>query len=217
MRPTSARAVHLVVAVVALAALVLQLVLVVRGGRVLDETAVPPLSTRLVRFFSYFTVLSNLLVAVTSTLSATDPERDGERWRVAHTASMVGITITGLVHWFLLRPLLDLHGADALADKLLHVVVPLLAVVAWVVVGPRRRTSSRSVALSLLWPVAWTVYTLARGAVVDWYPYPFLDVGELGWGRVLVNMVGIAVLFALVGLALVGADRVLGRRSTRST
>lgn len=217
MRPTSARSVHLAVAVVAAAALVLQLVLVIQGGRVLDETAVPPIATRLVRFISYFTVLSNLLVAVTSGLLAGDPDRDGERWRVVHTASMVGITITGLVHWFLLRPLLDLHGADAVADKLLHVVVPALAVLAWLLVGPRGRTTPRTVALSLLWPVAWTVYTLARGAVVDWYPYPFLDVGELGWGRVLANMVGIAVLFALVGLAFVGVDRLLVRRSPRTT
>jgi hypothetical protein len=53
---------------------------------------------------------------------------------------------------------------------------------------------------------------MARGAIVDWYPCPFLDVDDLGWGRVLANVVGISVLFVLVGLAFAGADRLLGRR-----
>ena len=60
---------------------------------------------------------------------ARDPAYDGPRWRVLRTAAVTGITVTGLVHWFLLRPLLHLHGADLVADKLLHLVVPILAVV----------------------------------------------------------------------------------------
>ena len=63
-----ARALHLVVALVAVLAVLWQLVLVVQGAAVLDETTVPPLATRVVRFFCYFTVLSNLLVLVTSVL-----------------------------------------------------------------------------------------------------------------------------------------------------
>ena len=55
----------------------------------------------------------------------------------------------------------------------------------------------------------WVGYTLVRGSITGWWPYPFIDVDELGWGRVLVNVVGVAVLFGLVGLAFVGADRLL--------
>ena len=212
MKPTTARAVHAVVAAVAAVAVVWQLVLVWQGGRVLDETELPSLATRLVRFVSYFTILSNVLVLATSVVLARTPDRDGPWWRVLRTGTVVGITITGLVHWFLLRPILDLHGADAAVDKLLHVVVPLLAVAAWAAVGPRGRVGPREVGLSLSWPVAWTVYTLVRGVLVDWYPYPFLDLDELGWGRVVVNVVGIAVLFVVVGFAVIGADRLLRRR-----
>ena len=43
-------------------------------------------------------------------------------------AALVGITITAVVHFVLLRPLLDLDGLDLLADALLHRVVPVLAV-----------------------------------------------------------------------------------------
>ena len=66
MKPSRARAVHSVTAAVAIAALVLQTVLVVTGDSVLADTEVPPLLTRLGRLVSYFTIQSNLLVAVTA-------------------------------------------------------------------------------------------------------------------------------------------------------
>ena len=65
-----ARPWHTVTAVVTWAALALQLVLIIRGGVVLDETSPPALGTRLIRFISYFTILTNLLVAVTTTTLA---------------------------------------------------------------------------------------------------------------------------------------------------
>ena len=86
----------------------------------LDETDQPGLGIRLGRLISYFTVQSNVLVAVTSVQLARDPGRDGPTWRVVRLAAVVGITVTGVVHFLLLRPLLDLDGADYVADKLLH-------------------------------------------------------------------------------------------------
>jgi hypothetical protein len=133
---TAARAWHLVTAVVALVALLLQLVLVVNGDAILVDHDPPSLGERLVRFFAYFTIESNILVLVTTAWLARDPAYDGPRWRVVRIAAVSGITVTGLVHWFLLRPLLHLDGADLVADKLLHLVVPILAVVGWLVFRP---------------------------------------------------------------------------------
>src|SRR6188472_4268620 len=137
MTAPRARTVHLVTALVTTFALVLQTVLVVRGSSVLDETRVPPLGERLAHLVAYFTIQANLLVAVTSWQLVRDPARDGRWWRPVRLAAIVGITVTGLVHFTLLRPLLDLHGAGWAADKLLHMVVPLLAVVGWLLAGPR--------------------------------------------------------------------------------
>ena len=118
----------------------------------------------------------------------------------------------GVVHFFLLRPVLDLDGADLLADRLLHMVVPLLAVAGWLVAGPRGRVSRAALGPFLVLPLVWIGYTLARGAVVDWYPYPFIDVGEHGYAEVAFNSPGVAVLMlALFGLAVV-VDRRLARR-----
>jgi hypothetical protein len=199
----SARAWHASTAAVAVVALVLQLVLVVHGGRILDETEQPALGVRLVRFVAYFTVQSNLLVAVVTTQLARDPLRDGDLWRVVRVAAVVGITVTGVVHFFLLRPLLDLDGADWLADKLLHMVVPVLAVLGWALAGPRPRAEGRETRRALAWPVAWVVVVLVAGGLSGWYPYPFLDHREEhGTLGVAVSVVAITVFFLLL-LALV--------------
>jgi len=208
-----ARSWHLLTAVVTWAALLLQLVLVIRGGTVLDEVNPPALGTRLVRFISYFTILTNLLVAVTTTTLALRQDRFPTWWRVLRLNAIVGIAVTGLVHWFLLRPLLDLDGADYLADKLLHVVVPLLAIVGWVVFGPRGKAESGLLWLSLVYPLGWLAYTLVRGAVADWYPYPFLDVGEQGYPRSLLACAGVAVLLLVLTRGAMLLDRRLPTRS----
>ncbi len=200
MPPTRSSAVrwHAVTAAVAALAVVFQLVLVVQGGTVLDETDPPDLVTRVYRFASYFTIQSNLLVALTAAWLARDPTYDGQTFRVLRAAGLVGITITGVVHFLLLRPLLDLSGADWAADKLLHMVVPALAVAAWAVVGPRPRISpdARGVVLrAMLWPLGWLAWTLVVGGLSGWYPYPFLDHREDGAGAVAIASVGITLAF----------------------
>jgi uncharacterized membrane protein len=196
---STARAWHLLTALVAAVALVLQLVLVIQGGRVLEEAHPPSMTLRLLRFIAYFTIQSNILVLVTTAVLARDPAYDGPRWRVLRTAAMSGIIVTGLVHWFLLRPLLHLHGADLVADKLLHLAVPILAVIGWLLFGPRPRMSWARSLRATVWPLAWLVVILVQGGATDWYPYPFLDHREHGWDHVAVVCAGILVLwFALV-------------------
>ena len=208
---------HLVVGAVASFAVLFQLALVLGGGAVLDETDPPTRAEALGRFVLYFTIQSNVLVAATSLQLSRDPQRDGGWWRVARTAAVVGITITGVVHFVLLRPLLDLDGADAVADVLLHQVVPVLAVVAWLVLGPRPRTGVREVGLALLWPVGWLLLILVVRALTGWVPYPFLDPTEQGgWGGVAVACLGVTLLFLVVAAAAYAVDR-RAQNTARST
>jgi hypothetical protein len=120
---------------------------------------------------------------------------------------VVGILITGIVHFVLLRPLLELDGADYVADKLLHMAVPVVAVVGWAMFGPRPRVSRREAGLVLIWPIAWLAVTLVVGAASGWYPYPFLDHREDGTLHVVVASAGITVLFvaALAAVAWIDA------------
>ncbi|GAB4013993.1 Pr6Pr family membrane protein [Nocardioides ultimimeridianus] len=192
------RAWHGLTLAAATAALLLQLALVIRGHAVLADTEPPALGTRLVRFVSYFTILSNGLVALTC-FQLLAGWFHGRVFRVLRLNAITGIAVTGLVHWFLLRPLLDLHGLDALADTLLHIVVPVMAVGGWLVVGPRGLVHHSDLAPSAIYPGLYLAWSLVHGAITHWYPYPFVDVTTHGYVTVLFN--AIAVVALLIGLS----------------
>ena len=85
-------------------------------------TVEPSHAVRIWRFFSYFTTQANLLVIATSLSLTVRADRDGSGWRVARLDALAGITITGLVHWFLLHPLDDFHGWLWASDTLVHIL-----------------------------------------------------------------------------------------------
>lgn len=205
-----ARTFHLVTFLVTGVALVLQLVLVIQGHRVLDETNRPDLGTRVVRYCSYLTIWANALVAWSAGTLALGRDRDTRLWRALRTDAVVLILLAGVVHFFLLRPLLDLEGLDLVADRLLHMVVPVFAVTGWLVFGPRGRLRTADLAPFLVLPVGWLAYTLVRGAVVDWYPYPFIDVGEHGYARVLATCAAVSLLMLLIAGGAVWLEGRLG-------
>src|SRR5256885_16065066 len=139
----AARTWHALTFAVAAFAVVLQFVLVLRGNQHLGDTEPaieaagrPDLVTRVVRFASYLTIWSNVLGTIIAATLMINPGRDGRIWRVLRLDAVVILFGGGVVHWFFLRPLLDLHGADLLADKLLHVVVPLLVIIGRLRVWP---------------------------------------------------------------------------------
>lgn len=190
-RLSIARVLHALVALAALTGVVMELVIALVDG---PGTA-PSQAERLVRLFSYFTIQSNLLVGAVSLLLAVRPERDGPVFRVAHLDALLCIAVTGIVYNTVLRGLAELSAAGQVSNLLLHLLSPVLAIAAWLLVGPRPRTASATVWWSVAYPLAWIAYTFVRGAAVGWYPYPFLDVGELGLGRALVNTAVVAAVF----------------------
>lgn len=208
-----ARIFHLVTFVVAALAVLLQLVLVIQGHRVLDEHNRPDLDTRLVRFCSYLTIWFNVLVAWSTLTLGLARDRDSRVWRALRLDAVVLATVGGLVHFFFLRPLLDLTGWDLVADRLLHIAVPVLALAGWLVFGPRGRAESSDLLPFLVVPLGWLGYTLVRGEIVDWYPYPFIDVGEHGYPVVLLNVVAVAVAMVLAAWGATVVDRRLRARS----
>jgi hypothetical protein len=212
-----ARLFHLLTFLVAAFAVVLQLVQVIQGHRVLDEHNRPDLGTRLVRFCSYLTIWFNVLVAWSTFPLAIGRDRDTPVWRALRLDAVVLATVGGLVHFFFLLPLLDLSGWDFVADKLLHMVVPAFALVGWLVFGPRGRADPRDLVPFLVVPVTWLVYTLVRGELVEWYPYPFIDVNEHGYGVVLVNALGIAAAMVLAAWGATVLERTLSRRTSDRT
>ena len=170
-------------------------------------------AARVANLSTFFTIESNVIVGVTTLLLVLRPDLDSTVFRVLRLTGLVGIAITGVVYHALLAGLAELTPWGTVADLLLHTVVPVLAVVGWVLFGPRGRTSRRIAVLALVFPVCWLAMTLIRGPIVDWYPYPFVDVAELGYLRVLLNVVGISVLFLLVAFGATALDRRLAARA----
>jgi hypothetical protein len=207
--PPGAAAFHLLTAVAATSALLLQVGLTTTAGG-----PAPPV--RLLRLFSYFAVESNLIVAVTASLLAIRPRRGaGTLFRVARLDGVVGITVTGLVYLVVLRSNAELAGWWAVAAALLHFVVPALAVVGWFVYGPRRRVDLRVVLLALGWPVGYFAWTFVHGAVSGFYPYPFVNVALRGYVPVLEKAGLVTGLLLLLALTYLCLDRRLDRRARR--
>ena len=174
------------------------------------------LGGRIVRVFSFFTIESNMLCGVVSALLATKPDGDSPVFRILRLDALFGITVTGIVYATVLAPIHEPKGwAEISSNTVFHYVVPIMTVVGWLLFGPRPRITAGVVYRSLLWPVAWLGYTLVRGAVWNWYPYPFLDVPTHGYGTVAVNCVGVTVVLAGVAALFAWGDGRLPRAPAR--
>lgn len=171
-------------------------------------------SGRLLNLLCFFTIQSNIIVGVTCVLLAINPSRTSTLFRVLRLDGIVAITVTFVVFRIALAGLHDLSGGAAFADFMLHVAAPVLCVLGWLAFGPRPVGGARLVLLSAIFPVAYLVLTLIRGPIVDFYPYPFLDVSSHGYGRVLINSVIVGVLFLGVSAAVTAVDAWLLRRRT---
>lgn len=165
---------------------------------------------RVVDTFSYFTIWSNIVVAVTATLLARGS--DGPRTRVLMLDALLMITVTAIVYQVLLAPSIDVQGWSLFTDPVLHVITPLLTLLVWGWVGPRGWLTVRLLPLSLVVPLLWVVWMLARGAVIDAYPYAFVAVNERGYPAALATIGAILVFGLVVAGVLTGVERVLSRR-----
>lgn len=197
MRHSTDRFVAAVIATVAIVALVLQLVLILRNA---GSTA-----ATLVRYFSYFTILSNIWVSAVCVAVAMG--RGWMRSPVARGAAALYIAVTAGIYATLLQGLVRLGGAGLLADALLHEVVPALYLLAWLVCAPHRVLRWSDVLRWLVFPLVYVGWIYLRGTAVHEYPYPFMDLNRLPGSQAALNCVGVGVLFAILGLALVAIDR----------
>jgi hypothetical protein len=171
---------------------------------------------RALNVFAFFTIQSNMIVGITSLLLALRTDRTSIVFRVARLTGIVAITITFVVFHVAIAHLFEFESWSLVADRILHAIVPILAVVGWLMYGPRGLAPRRVMWLSLVYPVAWCIFTLVRGELVGWYPYHFIDVGVLGYARVTVNCLSIAVLYLGVAAGLSTFDGWLARFAARS-
>lgn len=165
----------------------------------------------------YFTNQSNVYLGIVAALAG---------WRLwsgrrelpapVLTSAILFICITGLVYNVVLAPTAGpKHGYAAFSNAVLHVATPLLGLLGWLVFTRHGSLRYVHALLWLIYPLGYFAFAIVRGLFVTSgalrYPYPFLDVVELGYAGVAVNAVTYATLFFLLGATLVTADRLLGR------
>ncbi len=168
---------------------------------------------RIINFFSFFTVLSNVTVAATTGLLAIRLNRRSTLFRTLRLDGLIGICVTGVVFHLTLAQLQELTGWAAFADFLLHSLSPILCAVGWLLFGPRGHLSRRIVVLGVIAPICWLGYALIRGPLTqdrfgsDYYPYPFLNVPEHGYPVVLINASLVAGLFLAISFGALALDQ----------
>ena len=189
-------------AALVIAAIVFQLAWLVNDGR-FDPF----------RFFAFFTIQSNLLgVAVFLALVARGDRPRTPVVELFRGAAVVYLTVTFVV------VIAFLSGEDVQLDLqwvdfVLHKFFPVIVVLDWLIDPPTVRLPWRTALVWLAYPLVWVTLTLVRGALDDWYPYPFLDPANGGYSSVAVYFVTILGFFLVIGAAVVALGNVRGRQS----
>ncbi|MCD2443250.1 Pr6Pr family membrane protein [Agromyces sp. SYSU K20354] len=176
---------------------------------------VPDAAAFVVNFFSFFTILSNALAAIVLLIGAVYGLRgavEPDWYTFARAAIVTYMTTTLVVYNLLLRDIsLDQATTVPWSNEILHVWAPLYLLLDWILAPGRSRVPWSRFWWIAAFPIAWVVYTMIRGAVVGWYPYPFLDPAVepgVGYDGVTVYVIAIASFILLVGSAIVGLSQV---------
>lgn len=166
-------------------------------------------------FFSYFTVLTNILVALVLTCAATSGDSPIRRFCLKPSVQggvVAAIVLVGLAYNLLLRHTWNPQGLQWVADELLHDVMPVLFVLYWWFCVPKGTLHGSNVWPWLIYPLVYFIYALVRGYFVGTYPYPFIEVDTLGYPQVFINAVMVLVAFVVISLVVIAVDRWKGKR-----
>lgn len=156
----------------------------------------------LINYLSYFTIESNILAVVVLAVGGVLAPQ-APRWQIFRGAVTLYMLITMVVYAVLLAKV-DVMLNDRWINDVLHRVLPLVLLLDWLLVAmPRRlRADPELIAWWLAFPLVYGIYTLIRGPIVDWYPYPFIDPRGQGYVSLVIGLVVLTVVFAVLAVAM---------------
>jgi hypothetical protein len=155
-------------------------------------------------FFSFFTIQSNIIAAVVFLLGASTIRRFTTQpdftWDMIRAATAMYMATTGIVYNTLLTGLEDsLRTSEPWVNTTLHIIMPIVVVADFIVLPIINRITFGQALTWTAYPLAYLAYSLIRGPIVDWYPYPFLDPREDGgYARVALYCVAILIGFLVI-------------------
>lgn len=157
----------------------------------------------------YFTVITNLFVAIAFTL-LTLRGRNGVGPRALAFVA-INIALVGVVYALLLHGTAELTAGAAVANVLLHMVTPVIVPIFWLLCVRRGTLGPRDPLIWALYPVVYLVYALVRGTAQGRFAYPFIDYIEEGIPQVAMTVVIITLAYLVAGWLMVLLDRRLAR------
>ena len=167
------------------------------------------------RFFAFFTIQSNLIgVAAFIWLVARRGADRSRALELLRGAAVVYLTLTLFVVIFLLSGV-DVQLQLGWVDFVLHKLFPVIVVLDWLVDPPTMRLIYRDALLWLVYPLVWTALTVVRGAIDGWYPYPFLNPANGGYGVVAATVVAIIAAFLVLSAITIAIGNARGRATPR--
>ncbi|MET3538081.1 Pr6Pr family membrane protein [Chryseobacterium limigenitum] len=150
------------------------------------------------RFFTYFTILVNLIVTIYFTSTAFRKHGIEGKNSGYLTAITVYITIVGATYQIILRGTWQPTGLQRIVDELLHSVMPVLTIIFWYLFENKARVKYSQISKWAIFPIVYFIVILIRGSFSGFYPYPFVDVTALGLTKVLINSLFIAIFFFII-------------------
>lgn len=162
------------------------------------DTEDVPTRESVLRFLSYFTILTNLLVTIYFSFlvffrkKSTFFNKPG-----VLTALAAFMTFVGLAYHVLLRSLWNPTGLTMVLDETHHTLVPLVTVLFWYLYENKKEISVKRISIWILYPVIYLTWALVRGLFSSFYPYYFLDINDLGTKKVIINSLGLLLVLIL--------------------
>ena len=126
-------------------------------------------------------------------------------------SGLIAILITFIIqHLLLAKPIHDPWAFTS--DLIIHTIVPVLTVIGWFIFGPRKHISWKIIWIAMIFPIGWLIFTFMRGALINWYPYDFIAVGQIGYLTALRNVGIITIMFFVIAASAKFADNALSKR-----
>ena len=167
---------------------------------------------RLLDLFSYFTIWSTIVTAITFLILFKGAESQQAKLRILLPTSVLMETVTSLLFYLLIFPVSPPKGANVVPSLISHAIIPALTLYVWLRVGPRGIFAFKNFALYFLIPIIWVALTLVRGLIDGEYPYGVLDVVSIGYMWFFITVVFIIIFGTLLLFLFTAIDKRLARK-----
>ncbi|WP_329806243.1 Pr6Pr family membrane protein [Flavobacterium facile] len=155
----------------------------------------------IIRFFSFFTILTNILVALYFT-SRFSIFKNTSLSKLSNSGNLTALTafilVVGLVYQIILRGTWQPTGLQIITDELLHSVIPLFVFLYWMKFADKNDLIFKNIKIWFWYPVVYFLFIIIRGHFSNFYPYPFVDVSTIGYPQVLINATIVSLFFIFI-------------------